>query len=41
VANLTAFYHVTPQRDFSTSCTAGDFGQVSMGNQEMASVVGI
>jgi hypothetical protein len=40
-SDLTAFYHVTPRRDFYTSYTASDFGQVRMGNQGMASVVDI
>jgi len=41
VADSAASYHVTSRRDFYTSYTAGDFGQVRMGNQGMASVVGI
>ena len=41
IADSAASYHVTPRRDFYTSYTAGDFGQVRMGNQGIASVVGI
>ncbi|KAJ7005746.1 hypothetical protein NC653_005156 [Populus alba x Populus x berolinensis] len=41
IADSVASYHVTPRRDFYTSYTVGDFGQVRMGNQGIASVVGI
>ena len=41
VANSTTSYHVTPRRDFYTSYITGDFGQVRIGNQGIARVVGI
>ncbi|CAH1430673.1 unnamed protein product [Lactuca virosa] len=41
VVNSGATCHVTSQRDFYTSYTPGDFGNVKMGNNGLSKIVGV
>lgn len=41
VIDSGASTHVTSRQDFFTSYTAGDFGTVKMGNDDLAKIVGI
>ncbi|PKI64686.1 hypothetical protein CRG98_014902, partial [Punica granatum] len=41
VADTGASFHVTPQRDFFSSYTTGDYGYVRMGNGQSCKIVGI
>ena len=41
VVDSVASYHVTSLRDFYTSHTSGDYGEVRMGNEGVCEIVGI
>ncbi len=40
IVDSGASFHVTSQRDFFTSYTNGDFGNVRMGNDKLSKIVG-